>query len=1417
MNIYEFLASLRSLGIEIWVEGQQLHASAPKGVLTPAIRKEMEDRKPEILTVLHSVECSEQASPFGIGETSGERPLTLSSGQQRLWFMAQLNPFSSAYNIPFARRIKMKIVPEVLELCISEVIRRHEVLRTTFQSFEGQPIPIIHPPDPFHLKIIDIQDLPVEEQEEEVRRLINEDSLLPFDLCQGPLIRFSLIHLSPEDNIIHIVVHHIIFDGWSIEILAREISEFYRSLLNNQPAHLPELRHQYTDFAAWQQQQLSSEALKSQLRYWKKKLDGSLPRLELPTDRTVLSSKSLRGANEVLVLSEKLSLALVTFAHCENVTLFMVILAGFVTLLHRITGQEDIILGSPIAGRNQPKMEGLIGLFLNTLVLRFDVSGDPTFLELLAAVRETALEAYSNQDVPFERLVEELQPERNLNHNPIFDVLVNFVAQVLPPSSGLPELGYAVDIPESEAKFPMTLYIEHRKECFILRLTYQKEIFSSERIIILLDQLAKLLEQMVADPKRKIRSFSLASPRSEHLLPDPTAPLSTPNYPSIVESITTWAERIPDSPAVCYKDKTWTYFDLLSRARSIANYLINTGSQLGDVIAVYGSKSFGLYACMLGVFICRGTLLCIAPNLPSRRQRMMLKTAHTSRILCSGQQIPSEAVEDLSNIHIIQAQSGFIQGQDVDLPEPTITFPEVKPEDPAYIFFTSGTTNIPKAVLGNHRGLSHFLSWQRERFSIKPGDRSAQLTGLSFDVVLRDIFLPLVSGATLCIPPGDEYGEPDQALSWMAAEEISILHTVPALAQSWLSDFTSDVILDNLRWIFFAGEPLSDALVKRFREILSPQCGIINLYGPTETTLAKFYYSVPAEPFIGVQPIGAPLPQTQGLIISNTGILGGIGEPGEIVIRTPFRSNGYIDNQQEQALRFATNPYREDNQDLVYHSGDLGRYRPDGGIDILGRLDDQIKIHGVRIDPAEITGVLLEHPAMKAVFTTVIQNPAGDKSLTAYVVLSKDSRETATSLRQFCAEQLPFAMVPSTFVFLDHLPLNANGKIDRDALPLPALQTADEEISPPRDDIENQMIKIWQKLLKIDQVGISDDFFALGGYSLLAVRLFVQIRKKFGVNLPLNSLFKNPTIDYLASLIRDQVDLAPWSSLVPIQPLGNHTPLYCVHGLTGDTVWFEYLKPYMDGDQPIWGLQSRGLDGVQEPLTTIEDMAAWYIDEIRKLQPEGPYSLCGYSYGGTIVFEMARLLKQTGQRVSVLIIIDHATPKSNYYTVKFSLNLMINILRNIPYRAVDFLRLRPEQITARLSRKVRNFVSHLKRSLAQKSGESYGLKATDLIDEAGQFSEHVRRIIETNYNAIFIFNPLAYDGKVTLIRSRGGRLLCNHDPAMGWGQFARGGVDIHIIPGSHLSIFKEPYTHYLASEIEACILAAQNEGNNRLG
>ena len=526
MNIYEFLASLalhgnRNMGGRATASCQR----AAKGVLTPAIRKEIADRKPEILAFLQSIERSEQTPLSGIGETSGERPLTLSSGQQRLWFMAQLNPLSSAYNIPFARRIKMKIDPEVLELCISEVICRHEVLRTTFQSIEGQPIPVIHPPEPFHLRIIDIQDLPEAEQEEEVSRIIDEASLLPFDLCQGPLIRFSLILLSPEDNIIHTVVHHIVFDGWSIEILAREISELYRSRLNDQPAHLPELRHQYSDFATWQQHQLCSETLKDQLRYWKMKLGGSLPRLELPTDRTVLSSESLRGANEVLVLSAELSQSLVAFAHSENATLFMVILAGFVTQLHRITGQEDIILGSPIAGRNQPKMEGLIGLFLNTLVLRFNVSGDSTFLELLAGVRETALEAYSNQDVPFERLVEELQPERNLNHNPIFDVLVNFVAQVLPPSSDLPELGYAVDIPESEAKFPMTLYIEYQKECFILRLMYQKGLFSSARIIILLDQLANLFKQMVADPNRKISSYSLVSPRSEHLLPDPTAPL----------------------------------------------------------------------------------------------------------------------------------------------------------------------------------------------------------------------------------------------------------------------------------------------------------------------------------------------------------------------------------------------------------------------------------------------------------------------------------------------------------------------------------------------------------------------------------------------------------------------------------------------------------------------------------------------------------------------------------------------------------------------------------------------------------------------------------------------------------------------------------------------------------------------------
>jgi len=1403
LSAFEVLSKLRALNVTLRVEGGQLRASAPKGVLTPELQREIAEWKAELLAILREAGQGKSA-PAPLLPRSPGAQFPLSSAQQRLWFIHRLDPDSPAYNLVLTRRIWMEVDEEILQRTLDELVRRHEILRTTFCMGEEEPVQVVHETGGIALVTQDLRHLPPEERAEAAYCAVREAAKEPFDLEQGPLVRCMLFRLDAAEHILGLVIHHIIFDGWSRGVLDRELSAIYRALREDRPHGLAELPFQYADYAVWQRGRVAE--LEHQLAYWKKQLAGPVARLELPADHPQRPEGEARAFSKFLLLPDELSRAVFSLAREENVTPFAVLLAAFQLLLYRLSGQEDVILGVPVAGRQHPELENLIGLFLNTLVLRTGLSGNPSFRELLARTSCTLVGAYENQEFPFERLVEELQPERSLHRNPLFDVLVNYI----PPDQSyhlgdMPALGDDLDLGEDEARFPLTLYIEHWQNQLRLRLMAQNDLFSEERAAALLDQYVFLLEQAVADRSAPIRSYSLVTPAAASLLPDPRAPLAVPRQELFYRWIVDWARRCPDATALEQDGRRWTYAELVEQAERIARGLVGLGLRPGETAAVTGERSFGLVASLLGVFMAGGVALGLDPLLPERRAREMLKIAGTRWLLaCGGWEDPAALLSDLPQARLLRLrpESGALE----ESAGSAAPLPELSPDAPAYIFFTSGTTRFPRAVLGVHRGLSHFLAWQRETFSVTPNDRTAQFTGLSFDVVLRDLFLPLVSGATLALPPAGVLPGSESGLRWMEQARITLLHTVPSVAQAWLAANTG-ARLESLRWVFFAGEPLPEALVRSWREQFGRQTGIANLYGPTETTLAKFYALIGEEPWPGVQPVGCPLPQTQGLVLSPEGKLCGVGEPGEIAIRTPFRSLGYLNEPEENAARFFPNPFRDDPADLLYRTGDLGRYRPDGSLEILGRLDEQVKINGVRVDPGEIASLLIEHPEVKSAVVVARKEEGRPPALVAYVVAGQGSRLDSAPLRRHCAERLPGALVPSAFVFLERLPLGPNGKVDRKALPPPETvqPQAGEATLSPRDEIETRLAEIWKKLLRVERVGVQDDFFALSGHSLLAVRLFVRIQEAFGVNLPLNSLFREATIENLARQIRSQSRMEAWSSLVPIRPEGGRPPFFCVHGITGDAVWFEYLVPYLDPDQPIWGLQSRGLDGVQQPCTSIEEMAAHYISEIRALQPTGPYYLGGYSYGGSIAYEMARQLWEANQEVGLLVIIDHATPKSGYYDVRLSPALLWGMLRNFPYHLADFLRLRPDQILRRLARKARVILKRLSASLPRPARQGRGVDAKDLIDEAPHLPAHIQQLIEINFNAILRYDPRPYSGRVTLLRAKGERLVCSHDYYMGWSRFAAGGVDVRLIPGSHLSLFKEPHIRRLAAQLQTCL------------
>jgi amino acid adenylation domain-containing protein len=1053
--------------------------------------------------------------------------LSLSFAQQRLWFLDQLTPGTSAYNISGAVRLTGPLNIVALEQSLTEVLRRHEILRATFNAVDGQPFQSIAPAKPFIFPVIDVGHFPQAEREAEARRLANEEAHQPFDLTEGPLFRATLFRLGEEDHILQCAMHHAVSDGWSTAIFNKEIGSLYYSFSTGQPSALPELPIQYADFAHWQRQWLQGEVLEAQLSYWRKQLVGAPPALELPTDRPRPAVQTFQGARQSIVLPKSLTEALKGLSRQEGATLFMTLLAAFKILLSRYTGQQDIVVGSPIAGRNRAEIEGLIGFFINTLVLRTDLSGDPSFRELLRRVREVALGAYDHQELPFEKLVEELQPERDLSRTPLFQVFFNML-NLESLEDHRPELNGLTAEPllffEPDSKFDLTIYARESNEGIHLTLVYNADLFCEDRIVETLEQLKYLLSQIGDNPDKRISELSLVTAKSRFVLPDLEKVLPEPPQQPVTALFSLWATRMPYQAAISHGNRTWNYGELARQAQSLAQVLRAQGIKRGEVAAVYGPRSFGLICSVMGVLLSGAVLLLIDPYLPDRRKQLMLQQAGAKVLLNVGgeeaQNLWWEPETDLTIVFVDTVNGRCAVEESLDLAG--VEFPEVGPDDPAYIFFTSGTTGVPKGVLGCHKGLSHFLHWQRETFAISPQDRVAQLTNLSFDPVLRDIFLPLTSGAVLCLPEGADSLGPDEIVRWLKSERISVLHTVPSLAQSWLADGGTEVCLKKMRWVFFAGEPLTDNLVRRWRAAF-PQsaAAIVNLYGPTETTLAKCFYRVPAELHSGVQPVGCALPETQALVLRGNHQLCGIGEPGEIVLRTPFRSLGYINAPKETRQRFVKNPWRHDERDLVYFTGDRGRYRPDGTLEILGRLDDQVKIRGVRVEPDEISAVLAQNPAVEGCIVLARKEQHEQTELVAYVVSSElDGRKTS-ELRSFLSKQLPPVMIPATFVFLDRLPLTANGKVDRQALPVPSRDRCElqQTYVAPRTPVESILAEIWAQLLKVDKVGIHDNFFQLGGHSLLGIQVISRIRASLKLQLPLRHLFEHPTVAELAALI----------------------------------------------------------------------------------------------------------------------------------------------------------------------------------------------------------------------------------------------------------------------------------------------------------
>ena len=1385
-------------------------------------------------------------SSRAIARRRPETPPQPSFAQERLWFLDQMMPGSPVFNVPIAVRLSSAIDFEVLQKSVNEIVRRHEVFRTTFVTIDGRPAPLVSSDLEAKLHVVDLTSLRASEREAESHRLTNDEALRPFDLARGPLIRTSLLKLSEQESIFLLTMHHIVSDGWSIVLFFKELSTLCQVFSNGKASSLGELPIHYTDYAVWQREWLCGDLLEQQLSYWRNQLGGELPVLDLPSDRPRPAVQTYPGGRVTLTLPAELTRAVGALSKRENATLFMTLLAAFKLLLQRYSGQQDIIVGSPIANRPRAETEKLIGFFLNNLALRTDLSGDPSFRELLARVRNTALDAYAHQDVPFEKLIEELKPDRDLSRTSIFQVYFNlfsFSDQIeLPDGETISFVDAWLQSDEELSKFDLTLYAGEDDKEIKLALVYNTELFEHDRIVEMLDQFKSLLSQIVERPDEKISSFSLVTPAAKTFLPDPTQPFPAQKREAIPTLFSRQARRRPEQIAVVDPHESWSYRDLDSRSNQIANYLRLGGIRAQDVVAIYGHRSAPLVCAILGVLKAGAAFVILDPAYPAPRLIHCLQIAAPRawiQIEAAGP-LPEPLDQFMDTLDCccrLELTAQENEKHRDPLASYSIENPDVNidPDDLAYVAFTSGSTGNPKGILGRHGPLTLFTSWAVETFALDESNRFCMLSGLAHDPLHRDIFTPLQLGGTICIPDPRDLEAPQRLRAWMKQQGITVANLTPAMSQL-LSDTdaaTNGEQIESLRYSFLVGDVLTKRDVSRLKK-LAPSINCVNLYGATETQRAVGYYIVPdagksssetendavwksgtGVPPVNhaqdaratikeVLPLGKGIKDVQLLVLNGSRRLCGIGEAGEIYFRSPHLAKGYLGDEALTHEKFILNPFTNASGDRLYRTGDLGRYLPDGNVEHLGRVDRQVKVRGFRIEPGEIEAVLTQHPAVREAAVVALQNKSGEASLVAYVVPLQAAGITTSALRQYLGEKLPAYMMPAAFVMMDALPLTPNRKLDRSALssPDPEHQERTAEYTAPRSEVEEALANIWKEVLAVERVGVDDNFFELGGHSLMAVRLFAIMEKKFSRRLPLATLFQAPTVAQLAAIL--QKDAAPsWSSLVPIQPLGSRQPFFCVHAVGGNVLEYHDLARHLGTDQPFYGLQSRGLDGTQPPHTRITEMAAHYIKEIREFQPAGPYFIGGRSLGGIIAFEMACQLRIQGQEVGLLALLDSypvghnkRSPDAGALRSKVG-----RIVRRIGAHLSNLRGLSLQRKVLYVIYKSRYGALKLKSKLWRTIYRSYGNLGRAL-------PRTLRHVQEFNWLAAHNYVPQLYDGRVTLFWASSD-LRASFDLVEGWRVLVPRGIEVQEISGTHLNIIKEPHVAELALKLDESLARAQ--------
>ena len=1296
--------------------------------------------------------------------------------QESLWFLQQLDPDSFAYNSSFLYELSGKVDPLILERSLNEIIRRHESLRTIFPNRSGKPVQVVQPFKPFSLDFIDYSGLPYEDQQKEISRFISKQGDQPFLLHKGPLVRFSLLHCADDVNYLFFGIHHINSDAWSREIFIKELLHIYDDYRSGKESSLLELPIQYSDYAIWQREWLSGEILSAYVEHWKENLSGVLPILDLATERPRPSIQTFLGQRYDFLIPQDLAAGIREFCQKEKATPFHLFLAAYAILLMRYSGQEDIIIGCPFANRPKQELDGLIGMFVNTLPIRLNLQGDPIFRDFLGNVRSVMMDAFIWQAAPFEAIVSEISPQRDLSRTPVFQVAINM--------RNIPKDRTSIDgleihlAPKDKvtAPFDLSLDFDPEGQTWLASFVFNTDLFNEDFIIRLVAHFMNILTEVLRKSDQRISEIQMLSPSEWNRIVREMNN-TVRDFPQVCvhELISDKASENPLSTAVLYKDVRLSYADLEKKANQFAYFLRGNGVGAESRVGVYLRRSEKTIITVLGILKSGGAYVPLDLTYPKDRIAYMVENADPVLIVTS-----SDLLSELPG-HIktlcIDRDFNPIASSAVDVPSPVADNNSL-----AYIMYTSGSTGRPKGSMNLHKGVVNYLVNAIRQYHLSPSDRAIQQSSLSFDASVLEIFGTLACGGTIILLDDNQMRDPNSIYSAIIENQATFTTMVPtmlrALCQSARSGENGH---NNLKLLFPGGEALLDSDVRAVREVFGHSVKLVNQYGPTETTVSPTNYLVPEElPDNSlVLPIGRPISNIQTYVLDRYFHPVPLGVKGELYISGVGVGRGYWNQPELTRERFLPDLFHRGN--VMYRTGDIVYQRPDGTLIFEGREDDQVKIRGYRVELGEIEAVIREFPNIKD-SAVVLHRQNGSEILAAYITASIGNQETINrELRAFLTTRLPFYMLPSVIIVLDEMPLTPSLKIDRSALHWSQNDLKGDSYLAPRNEIEVRLVSIWKEVLGVERVGVRDNFFELGGHSLMAVRMFTRIEEEFGQSLPLMTLFKQGTIEALADIIAGGKVNMLADGIMSIQPEGTSTPLYILSaGL--------YMRPLamaLDHTRPVYSLFP-SIDGHTIYRGSVQETAGILLQCLTNFQAEGPYLLLGHSAHGLYAIELARQLREKGGRVAFLCLLDTYFPGSRKQ-VKFLDRLKIHLAniqgKNIPETIDYFINAAGRIITrSRIAKK-------------------YG----DLKSEGEVKEKNMREGLAYQYR------PELYDGDVYLFSASQRPWFIRWNPMEKWSSIFTGFFENVIVQGDHMSMLKPPNVDELAGMINERLSHIEDE------